>query len=53
MFNLCGYGYESESIPASNMGDLMELIFCRDYEYKIVIPNKYLSIVISNWDFCA
>ena len=43
-------GMRVNPYPLVDMDDLMRLIFCREYEYKIVIPSDYLFIVISNWD---
>jgi hypothetical protein len=42
-----GYGYESKSIPTSKYGWPDGVIFCREYKYRIVIPDWYLLIVIS------
>jgi hypothetical protein len=41
------HGYGANSYPLVEMDNLIGLFFCRGYGYEIVIPDGYLSIVIS------
>jgi hypothetical protein len=42
-----GMGMEINLYPLVYMGDLIKLFFCRRYKYGVVIPGKYLPIVMS------
>jgi hypothetical protein len=42
-----GMGMGINSYPPVYMGDPVELFFCRGYGYEVLIPGRYLPIVIS------